>query len=101
MRSTDASERQIAPNKTVQNYITKDISSALSFATTEATDYYEQETTPYNRLYYVLDGTLLVIVDGEEISLGVGDVCYLEKDTTYEMKGTFKAIIVNQPAFGT
>jgi ethanolamine utilization protein EutQ (cupin superfamily) len=101
VRKSEVSIRKIADNKVALNYITKDISQEVSLATTEANDYYEKETTEYNRIYYVLEGTLLLVFDKEEISLQAGDTCFVKQGTTYEMKGTFKAVMVNQPAFGT
>lgn len=101
VRASEGTIRQIAENKTANNLITKDICLDLSLATTEATDYYEQETTPYNRIYYVLEGELELTVDGETNKLQTGDACFIGKDTAYEMRGTFKAVTVNQPAFGS
>ena len=101
VKATDATIRHIAQNKTAANYITKEVSPGLSLATTQATDYYEKETTPYNRIYYVLEGSLTITVDNEKLELQNGDACYIGKDTVYEMQGTFKAIVVNQPAFGS
>lgn len=101
VKSSEGIVRQIAENKTANNLITKDISPGLSFATTEATNYHEQETTPYNRIYYVLEGELELTIDGETSTLEKGDTCFIGKNTSYEMRGTFKAVTVNQPAFGT
>ncbi|MCL5438778.1 MAG: cupin domain-containing protein [Patescibacteria group bacterium] len=101
VRKSEVTIRKIADNKIAISFITKDISKDVSLATTEATDYYEKETAYYNRIYYVLEGNLILVFNNEEVTLNVGDVCYVEKGTKYEMKGTFKAIIVNQPAFGT
>ena len=101
VRESEGSIRQIAPNKTANNLISKEISPNISFATTEATDYYEKETTPYDRIYYVLDGALDLTIDGTTTSLQKGDACFISKNTTYEMRGTFKAVTVNQPAFGS
>lgn len=101
VRRPEALVRKIAENKVAVNYITKDISQEVSLAIIEATDYYEKETTAYNRIYYVLDGTLVLVFNGEEMSLHVGDTCFIEKGMTYEMKGTFEVVVVNQPAFGT
>ena len=101
VRDSEGVVRQIAHNKTANNLITKDISPNISVATTEAADYYEKETTPYDRIYYVLDGTLELTVDGDSNSLRKGDVCFISKNTTYEMRGSFKAVTVNQPAFGS
>lgn len=93
--------RKIADNKSVNNLITKEDASAISLATTEGKDFYGQEVTRYNRAYFVLEGTLEVNFDGEYHRLSVGDACYIDAGTKYEMKGTFKAVVVNQPAFGT
>lgn len=101
IHESEGTVRQIAPNKTANNLITKDISPDLSFATTEAIDYYERETTRYNRIYYVLEGQLELTIDGEMNTLSKGDSCFIGKDTTYEMRGTFKAVTINQPAFGS
>jgi ethanolamine utilization protein EutQ (cupin superfamily) len=101
VRESEGIVRQIAPNKTADNLISKDISPNISFAITEATSYYEKETTPYDRIYYVLDGVLDLTIDGATNTLQKGDSCFISKNTTYEMRGTFKAVTVNQPAFGS
>ncbi len=101
IRKSEGVVRQIAPNKTATNLVTKDICQDVSFATTKAVDYYEKETTPYNRIYFVLDGELELTIDGDTQVLARGDTCFIGKDTTYEMRGTFEAVTVNQPAFGS
>lgn len=100
VRQSEGIIRNIAPNKTANNLITKDISPDISLATTQATDYYEQETTPYNRIYFVLEGELGLTINGESSTLQKGDACFIGKGTAYEMRGTFQAVTVNQPAFG-
>jgi len=101
VRESEGTVRQIAPNKSANNLITKEISPEISLATTKATDYYEQETTLYDRIYYVLEGELELTVDNETSTLKKGDACFIGKGTTYEMRGTFEAVTVNQPAFGS
>ncbi len=101
VKKSEGSLRKIADNKTTLNLITKDITPEVSLAFTEATDYYEKETTAYNRIYYVTKGTLVLIFDGKKQVLEAGDSCFICKNTEYEMSGTFKAVAVNQPAFGT
>lgn len=101
VKASEGSVRQIAENKTANNLITKEISPELSLAITEAADYYEQETSAYNRIYYVLEGELELTIGGEVNKLQPGDTCFISKDTAYEMRGTFKAVTVNQPAFGS
>lgn len=66
----------------------------------EARDYSEEETATYNRAYYVLEGSLEIISDDIAQTLQAGDSCFIEENTTYKMQGTFKTIVINQPAFG-
>ena len=101
VRASEGIIRKIADNKTANNLITKEISPTMSLATTEATDYYEKEMCEYDRIYYVLDGELQISSDGVKSTLQAGDACFISKGTTYEMRGTFKAVTVNQPAFGS
>ncbi|HJP96547.1 MAG TPA: hypothetical protein VJ843_04205 [Candidatus Saccharimonadales bacterium] len=101
VKASEGTIRQIAENKTANNLITKEISPAVSLATTEATDYYEKGTCEYDRIYYVLDGELQINSDGTRSMLRVGDACFIAKGTVYEMRGTFKALTINQPAFGS
>ncbi|HYH74644.1 MAG TPA: cupin domain-containing protein [Candidatus Saccharimonadales bacterium] len=101
VRASEGTIRQIAESKTANNLITKEISPNMSLATTEATDYYEKETCEYDRIYYVLEGELRISSDGTESTLRMGDACFITKGTIYEMHGTFKALTVNQPAFGS
>src|SRR3569833_59280 len=101
VKASEATTRTIADNKTAANFITKDITPDISLATIEAKDYYEKESTPYNRIYYVLEGSMVLTVGKDRMGLAVGDACYIGKDTTYEIQGTFKVVVVNQPAFGS
>lgn len=101
VRESEGTVRQIASNKIANNLISKDVSPNISFATTEATEYYEKETAQYDRIYYVLEGVLEITIGREKSTLQVGDACFISKDTTYEMRGSFKVVAVNQPAFGS
>ena len=101
VKASEAIVRQIADNKTASNLITKDITNDLSLATTRADDYYEKETAEYNRIYFILEGEMELTIDGDKQVISIGDACYISKGTTYEMHGTFNAVTVNQPAFGS
>jgi ethanolamine utilization protein EutQ (cupin superfamily) len=101
VKSSEATVRQITDNKTANNLITKDISPNISLATTRADNYYEKETTEYDRIYFVLEGEMEVNIDGDTQTLTVGDACFISKGTAYEMRGSFNAVTVNQPAFGS
>ena len=101
IRKSEASVRQIASNKVAINYITKEISPQVSLAITEGKDYSEHEQAKYNRIYFVLDGKLVLQFEGEKVVLSRDDACFIEKTTEYQMSGTVKAIVINQPAFGS
>jgi mannose-6-phosphate isomerase class I len=100
VRQSEAIFRKIADNKFATNYITKDISPNISLAILEGKNYQEETITKYNRIYYVLNGKLTLSFGSEEISLKENDACFISENTEYEMFGTFKAIVINNPAFG-
>jgi mannose-6-phosphate isomerase-like protein (cupin superfamily) len=101
IRKGEATTRQITPQKIAINYITKEISPNFSLAVTKAENYSEKEETKYDRIYYVLAGELTLTFGSESSTLFTGDSCYIEKDTKYTMVGTFEAIVVNSPAYGS
>ncbi len=92
--------RKIAINKTAINLITKEITPTVSLAIINATSYQEIETTLYNRVYFVIKGTLVLTFDNNKNELIEGDSCFIAKGTTYTMSGTFETLVINQPAFG-
>ncbi|MDD5221122.1 MAG: hypothetical protein PHV47_00720 [Candidatus Pacebacteria bacterium] len=100
VRQSEAVLRKIADNKFATNYITKDISSNMSLAVLEGKNYQEETTTKYSRIYYVLDGELILSFDSEKVFLKENDSCFISEDTKYEIAGTFRAIVINSPAFG-
>lgn len=101
IRQSEGILRQIAETYKATNLITKDISPGVSLAVTEANSHHEVETTEYDRIYFVLEGAIELVFDGNAVQLKPGDSCFIGKGTTYEVGGTFRAVIVNQPAFGT
>jgi ethanolamine utilization protein EutQ (cupin superfamily) len=90
VKSSEGTIRKIADTKSANNLITKDISPNFSLATTEAVNHYEEETTEYDRIYYVLDGKMGLIINNDEYELNSGDSCYIDKGSKYIMQGTFK-----------
>ncbi len=100
VRKSEAKIREIADNKTAANYISKDICKEVSLATTKGKNYYEKEIANYNRIYFVLAGEITLQFENQEISLHAGDACFVEKGEMYTMRGTFEAVVINQPAFG-
>ena len=62
----------------------------------EVTDYHEKMTAEYHIVYYVYEGKVRLLINGQEIILEKGDSIYIEKGTFYEMQGTFKAMAVDK-----
>ncbi|TAK89188.1 cupin domain-containing protein [Patescibacteria group bacterium] len=100
VRSEEAVAREIVPTYHAHNFITKEISPNFSLAVNEAKDHQETETTEYDRIYYVIEGIIVFDFDGDHAEVKAGDSCFISKGTTYDFGGTFKAVVVNQPAFG-
>lgn len=100
IKKDDGKLRKISPTKIAWNYITADITRDVSLAVTEAVEgYHEKELCQYNRIYYVLEGKLVIKIEDLQEELNIGDSFYVSKGTEYEMSGIFKAVVVNQPAF--
>lgn len=98
VRKTDTKVRKVADIPTSEELLANDISEKISLAVIEVTDYDETETTTYNRIYYIFDGLLHLIINGKETLLQKGDAFFVEKGMCFQMQGTFKAMCVNQPA---
>ena len=101
VRQSESALRKIADNKISLNFITKEFSPNVSLAITEGKNYKEEEIAKYNRIYFVLDGALMLIFGMDKVFLKKYDSCFISKGTKYIMSGTFKTIVVNQPAFGS
>jgi len=94
IRKSDGRIQRIAES----SLIAKDIGPS---AITDATDFYKQETAPYDVIYYIRTGELHLTIDGKSIHLGEGDVCIIDKNTEYELRGTARFILMKKPAFGS
>lgn len=101
VRKTEAVVREIADTYEARNYITKADTPAVSLAVNAATDHTELETTDYDRIYYVTNGELQFEVDGKNEVAVAGDAVLISAGTQYTFGGTFEAVVVNQPAFGS
>lgn len=101
IRKQEASVRQITENKTVRSFITKDISPDVSLAVIKNKGHFREVVAKNNRIYYVLEGKLVLDFDNKEIELNKNDVCFISRGTKYDMSGDCRVIAVDQPAFGT
>ena len=95
--------RKIEISKTyeVTDFLTKDICKSVSVALGKASDH--EETTrniKSDRIYFVLEGKLTVRDENGKVFIARrGDIVFIPKNTKYHFKGTFKALLINSPAF--
>lgn len=100
IKKEQAEARKISNTYTVLNMLTKEINKKVSVALAEGENHSEiTKNIRSDRIYYVLEGQLTV-AQGEEVYVAnPGDVIFIEKNTPYHFKGTFKAVLINVPAF--
>ena len=101
VKNSEAIIRKIASNKRAYNFITKNVNPNVSLARIEAENFEGEILIEQNFIYYVLEGKLMLKFKKGKAILNPGDTCYVTKGSTYVMSGTFKTIVVSQPAFGT
>ena len=94
IRKSEGTLHKIADNKVAINLITKEVTKDVSLAVIEANNFNEEETTRYDRIYYVTEGELILINEDKKYAMNVGDSCFIPKGTTYIMSGTFKLIVI-------
>jgi len=90
-------ERTISDSHSVNNFVTKDFSKNVSLAIGVGQDYSgTSKSVRSDRVYYVTEGKLIV---NKDLVAEVGDVIFVPKGEEYSFEGTFKAVVVNAPAF--
>lgn len=99
VKNNQAIIRKISENKISYNLVTGDLSPNLSLAVTEAKDFSETEICQNDRIYYILEGEMITMIEGEKVSVQVGDSFFISKGSEYTMSGTFRAVVVNSPAY--
>lgn len=95
IKKEDGVSRKIAESYSVLNLLTSNDSDNVSLAVSIAKDHDEITKAISDRVYYVLEGEL--IIDGEAAE--IGDVVFVGANTEYNFRGTFKAVLVNSPPF--
>ncbi len=95
-KSKDAFIREIAPSYKIHNLLSRPDSETITVVVGEAVDHAETTAnSASDRAYFMLEGKM--ILDGKECL--PGDVMYIPRGTEYYFEGTFKAVIINSPAF--
>ena len=93
--------REPSDSKKVHSYVTKEHEAPFSLALTEGKNLHDEETCEYDRAYFLLEGAMHIESEGEAIDLIAEESCFIGKGTAYTMSGTFRAVIVNSPAYGS
>ena len=100
IKKEEAESRKISNSYTVFNLLTKEVSKKVSVAIGEAENHSEiTKNVRSDRIYYVLEGQLTVVQGSEAHVANPGDIIFIEKNSPYHFKGTFKALLINVPAF--
>ena len=97
IRKSDTYVRKTSESKDITDYIPSDIADRVSLEVMEVVDYAESEIAEYNRIYYVFDGELQLLLNDKETLLYKGDAAFFEKGMAFALKGTFKVFIISHP----
>jgi len=92
--------RKIADSYFIYNLLTIKESKNISLVVAEAKKH--KEICRYSggdRAYFILKGSIKFRIGKNSMLAKPGDVVFLPKKTRYQFSGTFRAIIVNAPAF--
>jgi len=78
------------------NLLTANDSDNASLAISTAKNHNETTKTTSDRVYYILEGELIV---DDNLIAKKGDVVFVSANTEYNFKGSFKVLLVNSPPF--
>jgi len=92
----DGISRKISESYSVLNLLTANDSDNVSLAVSSAENHNETTKTTSDRVYYILEGELIV---DDSLVAKKGDIIFVSANTEYNFKGSFKAILVNSPPF--
>jgi len=95
IQPADAQIRKISESYYVASFVTAQQSENVSLAIGTANQHKETTKTSSERIYFVLEGEL--VVNGTKV--GKEEVIYIPANTEYSFEGSFKTIIINSPAF--
>lgn len=100
IRKSETFARKISDSYQVINFLTKEASENVSLAIGQAENHSETtKNVRSDRIYYVIEGRLMVKQGSKESIAESGDVVFIPKNTEYDFGGSFMAILINSPAF--
>ncbi|MBU1111922.1 MAG: hypothetical protein ABIG93_00545 [archaeon] len=89
--------RKVSERHYVINFVTKNLSENMSLAVGVGEQHFgTARSLRSDRVYYVLEGKLIV---NKKLFARVGDIIFVPKGEEYTLEGTFKAVVINTPAF--
>ena len=95
IKSEDGVSRKISDSYSVLNLLTAEDSDNVSLAVGTAKDIDKTTKTTSDRVYYVLEGEMVV----DDLVAKKGDVIFVPANIEYNFKGSFEAVLVNAPPF--
>ncbi|OGM89838.1 hypothetical protein A3J77_00565 [Candidatus Wolfebacteria bacterium RBG_13_41_7] len=101
IRKSEAVIRKVSDGKTVENFVTKEISPNVSLAVVENKRNFGEVSVDSDRIYYVLSGKLVLGFGSEKVKLDEGDACFVSSGSSFNFSGDCRVVTVDQPAFGT
>jgi ethanolamine utilization protein EutQ (cupin superfamily) len=100
IRKSEAIARKISDSYQVINFLTREASENVSLAIGQAENHSETtKNVRSDRIYYIIEGKLVLKQGGNELVAEPGDVVFIPKNTEYGFGGSFRAILINSPAF--
>ena len=102
IKKNEGITRKISETYKVTSLLTKDLSDNVSLSVGNAANH--SETTKNirsDRIYYILEGKLILEGDNKKFVAEKGDVIFIPHNTEYYFQGSFKAVLVCSPAFSS
>lgn len=98
---SDAVRRGESEHYQIYNYLTKEDSPDVSLAVSVLRGAIpETANLVSDRIYYFLEAdAVLRFGDGADMHVASGDVVRIPKNTRYSVEGSFRAVLINAPAF--
>ena len=96
IRQRDGVVRKISESHDALNLLTAEDSSKVSLSIVRAEGHLDIVKTRSDRVYYVLNGILMI---DDDIRAGEGDIVFIPAKSEYKLQGSFRAIVINSPAF--
>lgn len=99
VKSHDALARH-AENVVIFNYLTKEDSETVSLARAQLSGLHGPTVNPVSdRVYYVLTGEAVVMIDDRESLLKSGDMAFIRSGQRHSISGEAEYLVLNSPPF--